>query len=292
MSTVITHFYNEAKMLPFWLQHHTKMFDNGILIDHNSTDDSVEICRRFAPHWKVVKTKLSNFSAIDTDFEVMMHESSVTGWKMALNVTEFLHFPGFATKLQEAQERGVMAIRTRGICMVDKQEGEGIDPHLPLLEQKHHGFVEMNRRLLFNIRYLGFQNQAQVPLATRERIIHRYPTGAYHPGRHKTFHKIDEKPQGVFTLWYGYSPWVEWNIIRKMAICSRIPEIDKKQGRGLQHLRSKEKLQADYLLNKRLAYDILPFLEGKKALPNMPLSFLRVSWALLRNHLVKIFPLS
>lgn len=209
MATVITHFYNEAKLLPFWLQHHTKMFENGILIDHHSTDDSVEICRRLAPHWTVVQTKLKKFHAIDTDFEVMSYENGISGWKMVLNVTEFLHFPHFSEYLTQAQARGSMVICTRGVVMVDDQPGQELRSDLPLIAQKHYGFIEKKScRKRFNTRYTTFQKGQPIRFAARERIIHRYPIGAYKPGRHTTFHPVDERPQNAFTLWYGYSPWV------------------------------------------------------------------------------------
>ena len=50
--TVISHFYNEEYLLPWWLMHHTKIFDHGILINRGSTDRSVEICKLFAPTGK------------------------------------------------------------------------------------------------------------------------------------------------------------------------------------------------------------------------------------------------
>ena len=45
-------FYNEEYLLPWWLMHHTKIFDHGILINRGSTDRSVEICKLLAPTGK------------------------------------------------------------------------------------------------------------------------------------------------------------------------------------------------------------------------------------------------
>ena len=45
MRLVISHFFDEEFMLPWWLRHHRELFDHGILIDYASTDRSVEICR-------------------------------------------------------------------------------------------------------------------------------------------------------------------------------------------------------------------------------------------------------
>ena len=60
MITVISHFFNEEYLLPFWLEHHSKIFDHGIMIDYCSTDRSVEIIRKFCPSWTIVKTQNIN----------------------------------------------------------------------------------------------------------------------------------------------------------------------------------------------------------------------------------------
>ena len=90
MTTLISHFYNEEYLLPWWLMHHTKLFDHGILINRSSTDRSVEICQQYAPHWEIRNSKVLEFDAIQVDHEVMDIEKEVTGWKMTLNTTEFL----------------------------------------------------------------------------------------------------------------------------------------------------------------------------------------------------------
>lgn len=284
MATVITHFHNEAKMLPFWLQHHLKLFDHGILIDHYSTDNSVEICRSLAPHWTIIKSDLKDFNALDNDFEVMSYEATVSGWKMALNVSEFLHFPHFAQRLREAEAREEMAIRTRGVVMVDLEAGKDLDPSIPLIKQKHYGFIENEHCLSRSERrILAFSYGKQCPCAYRERIIHRYRTGAYTPGRHNSFRVVNEMPSDVFTLWYGYSPWINWNIEKKLSFSSHISAMDKKQGFGLQHIRSHQQLEHDYKLNKILAYDMLPILDGRRLPPGKLANFLRLRWALFKN---------
>lgn len=64
--------------------HHTKLFDHVILINRDSTDRSVEICRQFAPNWEVRDSKVPEFDAILVDQEVMDAEKEVNGWKMTL----------------------------------------------------------------------------------------------------------------------------------------------------------------------------------------------------------------
>src|SRR5688572_7700041 len=90
MRTVLMHFYNEQYLLPWWLKHHVELFDHGVLIDYASTDESPDICRRLAPHWKLVQSQNAIFDEYDVDYEVMEHEAQLPGWKMVLNTTEFL----------------------------------------------------------------------------------------------------------------------------------------------------------------------------------------------------------
>ena len=91
MKLVISHFFNEEYLLPYWLKHHREIFDHGILIDYHSTDRSVDICKELVPDWEIVTSEHQVFSAIMCDFEVMQHEKRYPdAWKLALNTSEFL----------------------------------------------------------------------------------------------------------------------------------------------------------------------------------------------------------
>ena len=48
-TTLLTNIFNEEYLLPFWLNHHKNMFDEIIIIDYNSTDKSIEICKSICP---------------------------------------------------------------------------------------------------------------------------------------------------------------------------------------------------------------------------------------------------
>ena len=55
------------------------MFDMAILIDYNSTDNSLEYIRREAPRsWKIVSTRNKQFDARLVDLEVMEYEKMVS----------------------------------------------------------------------------------------------------------------------------------------------------------------------------------------------------------------------
>ena len=92
MRTVATNIYNEEFLLPHWLKHHVNIFDEGIVLDYNSTDSSLDIVRELAPHWKIVTAQQHDrFDATINNIEMLMIEKSIpSGWKTSLNVTEFV----------------------------------------------------------------------------------------------------------------------------------------------------------------------------------------------------------
>ena len=56
-TTCLTNVYNERYLLPFWLNHHKKLFDDIIIIDYNSTDNSIKICKNICPNAKIINSK-------------------------------------------------------------------------------------------------------------------------------------------------------------------------------------------------------------------------------------------
>ena len=98
---LVSHFYNEALLLPYWIAHHAPMFSRAILIDYNSTDGSAELVRQLAPRtWKVVPSWDGEFDAVNCDRQVMQWEMTrPDDWRIALTTTEFLVMPGFHKQL-------------------------------------------------------------------------------------------------------------------------------------------------------------------------------------------------
>src|SRR5207247_662034 len=88
--TLISHFWNEEFLFPYWLRHHYAMFDRGVLIDYASTDRSRQIIQELAPAWEIRPSANKWFDARDVDEEVMAIEREFDGWKIVLNTTEFL----------------------------------------------------------------------------------------------------------------------------------------------------------------------------------------------------------
>jgi hypothetical protein len=228
--TIVSHVYNEEYLLPFWLNHHKKYFSDGIIIDYDSTDKSVEIITSICPNWKVIKSRNSEFDAALIDQEVMDVESTISGTRICLNTTEFI--VGDFSKVG-----GELIIPS--VVMVDK-ENEKIE-FSDLLEERTNG-----------IRYEKNQIRGC-------RCMHDGGT-RYSLGRH--FHHPNT--EDFLILWYGFSPWNKENVNRKLQIQNRISERDKRMGHGFQHLTNEESLNQMFLNYQKQSEDLSPILNKWK----------------------------
>ena len=231
MRTVITHFYNEEYMLPWWIRHHRPMFDHGILIDYGSTDASAEICRTLAPDWRLVRSRNLKFAALAVDFEVMQYEAELPGWKLALNVSEFL----CCDRLDRLEQATATADRTGvwipAAVMVDPFSEDAPERDRPLVAQKHHGFHETE---------VNFSKYYYI----RRRLYHRAETGAYMVGRHASqLVGQGDADYPALILWYGFSPWRPEFLRRKLQIGSQVPDKEFTAGYGLQHRAAASELE-------------------------------------------------
>lgn len=210
---LVAHFYNEEFLLPFWIKQHIGMFDDVVMLDYDSTDSSVEIIKKLAPHWQIRKSRNRYFEPAPTDHEVMDVELEFEGyWKMCLNITEFIVMPELNLKkfIADALEKrpDTTCISSRGAWMVDAPEDadKPVCSNTPLYAQRLRG-------------NLGGTN--------RNRILHKMPHGAYSDGRHSThLKKIDSNEifskDLFYCLWYGWSPYCDSLRKRKMQIKNKM----------------------------------------------------------------------
>ncbi len=234
-TTVITHIYNEEYLLPFWLEHHSKIFDHGIIIDYRSTDSSLEICKRICPTWSIITSKNKNFSAHDVDVEVMAIENTCEGLKIALNTTEFLFTNTSINLLFKNYE--------------DKEVCIAINSTTPYYNKFIYPTdINSLKNILLDPSLKYKKNDRPGP--TGYRFLHNYSNGRYTLGRHTSEHNstvLDE----LQIVWLGYFPWNEHLIKRKLQIKHNVPQHDKNSGAGFQHLytieQMEEKLSYGYL---------------------------------------------
>ncbi|TCP70103.1 glycosyltransferase family 2 protein [Baia soyae] len=201
MATLISHFYNEEYLLPWWLQHHLRLFEHGILINNGSTDRSVEIIRSLAPHWEIVDSPSGSvFHTPQVEQEVMAIEERVQGWKVVLNITEFFccYKMDLDEMIRDFEAQGSGMYKLEGIIMADPPAFAYQEPdyNLPLVLQRYHGCF--------------FEECPYGTVGHRLRFMHKHPNGWYTPGRHTSAHPRIEYPlEKAFLLWYGWSPWNE-----------------------------------------------------------------------------------
>ena len=236
--TLISHFWNEEFLLPYWLRHHHPLFDHGVLIDYHSTDRSREIARELAPGWEVRPSTNEWFDARDADVEVMAVEREFPGWKIVLNTTEFVLCHDLALFVRRLEKDRPYAAGVWGfdLTMVDvlAERDDGVTA-APLYFQKRWGYHSRG---------------------DRSRLLHRQSDGRYDTGRHTSPLVPKVLDDGLFLLWFGWCPIRHvWG--RKLQIQQRIPPRDRAAGLGRQHLRTPAELEATYRQEAARAYDLL-----------------------------------
>jgi hypothetical protein len=223
--TVLCHFYNEEYLLPFWIHHHKSIFKHGIMINYHSTDKSVEIISKLCPSWEICTTNNQNFDAQLVDDEVKQIEESISGYKMILNVTEFV----ISAKPFDRNDTNCFRVSAYvALPTVINTNPSTI-----------HEFINSIQMLQTN------HNRGY-------RIIHSHQNGNYTLGRHSTMHPSEES-DGLFIIWTGFYPWNEFTIQRKLQIQTQIPESDKRDGKGFQHLWNTDRMEQElqkFLNNK------------------------------------------
>ena len=205
--TIISHFYNEEYLLPMWLKHHKQFFDDGLMIDYNSTDRSCEIIKEICPNWTIVKTRNEWFSAVDIDLEVMEYENNIDGWRIVLNTTEFLL--GDYSGLDKIDSPTQFLIQGYSVLDLDFVE---IDPNIPFLDN--------------NIKYLVSDDSVR-----NARSFHNFKGLSYPLGRHYLkFNTTD-----FMILHFKYFPMNKKMIDRMLQIQHKCSPNDKQSGLGVEH---------------------------------------------------------
>jgi hypothetical protein len=253
MNTVITHFYNEEYMLPWWINHHKKLFDYGIMINHGSTDRSVEICKQMCPHnWKIVDTCISEFKTEYIDHEVKFYENTVEGSKMVLTLTEFF-IPSMSLNELNARmkQNDANYMKTIGVCMVDVLPDDLPSYDKSLMEQKNHGMISGYSDPLNSYNPDSYKTMYG-------RFYHNDKFGKYAPGRH--WLTIDDdvvySPEDSYVMKYKYSPWNETSINRIMQFSSKITMSDLERGLCTPHMLVKDEHWSLYSYLRKTAYNL------------------------------------
>ena len=212
-------------MLPWFLNHHKEIFDHGIMIDYHSTDRSREIIKEICPTWDIVTSRNPNFQADTIDYEVMDIEQSIEGWRICLNVTELLI--GDYSILDEQPGQHLLP----SVFFVDCDRTRPVSQDRPLYEQKTDGF--------------SFDQYFR---ERRARSIHNVPVQYPVPGRHYENYTTDK----LVVFYYGWCPFNDLALARKLQIQTQIPWVDRQRNWGFHHITNKETLEY------RLEHEFIP----------------------------------
>lgn len=242
MNVVLTHVYNEEYLLNWWLPHHKKRFDHGIIVDYKSTDNTRNLVKKMVPNWELVTSKHDLFGAVDNTLEIMELENSIQSrfpkaWMITLTVTEF--FIGNTGILKHKNINENLYVPCDIMVSTRKEMFVEPDPNLPLINQRTKGIpLEYNEHTKHNMMASKFDSACVaaglngVMSQRMMRSLHNYSFNYFPtlgPGRHAW--NTPTKDFRIF--WYGFSPITEKLISRKLQIKERIPQSDIAAGMGV-----------------------------------------------------------
>lgn len=210
--TLITHIWNEAFLLPYFIQHYLPLVDRAVVVDYASVDGSTDIVRQLAPEWEIRQSRNRYFGAQANADEIKDIESEFDGWKFVANATEFLIHEDLRAFLRESRQDAVWAF---DMCMFEppREAAKPITPE-PLYVQRRYGFHSDDNH--------------------RGRMIHREKHGHFTcAGRHLSSLADRGRPEeALFVAWFCWSP-VRYLWHRRLAASTMAPAEDKANGIGV-----------------------------------------------------------
>ena len=226
---LVTHQRNEEMLIPFFILHHSPMFDHATLIDFKSNDSTRELINKYAPaSWKVVESTTGHiFDANQTDSQVMYWENQhPKDWAIALTTTEFLVFDDLRRKLFDIQPDNSYPYIHRFNCLL--MVGNDTKPlrHFSsLIEQRHQFYIHPD---YYEDRWKSYGRVLHLNSVNYEYSLGRH---VYAPTLkpNSTGTELD----GFLVKWY-WTPWPE-SALRKTKVGETIPKVDSKIGNGKQH---------------------------------------------------------
>lgn len=233
MRIIVTHFYNEEYLLPWWLEHHKKYFDHGLLIDYGSTDRSVEIIKDICPNWQIFPSRFKQYDSCHLEYEIMMFLRQVPNghWIISLPTTEFLvgDINGLTVDMQERKE--------------------WIIPTLVLAKYDPNGHLDHNKLLWEQITTGRHYKDLASHNCWQCRNLHNFSDIFYYPGRHYSNENTDR------AMIFKYSNVLVGPdmIKRKLQVQTKISDHDKYPRTAVTHLSLKdETLNENNLLENLL----------------------------------------
>jgi hypothetical protein len=263
---LFSHIYNEEYLLPFWLNHHKNIFDHGVIIDNFSTDNSIKIINSIVPDWEIHQG-VKKFDSELMDNLIMEFESKFENQsKLVLNTTEFLNIKN-KSKFYNLINVNNSAHFIKTALMIDPFPYKKVSN---LVEDKNLGFWPENINLLKAKQRIDFD----IIYSPRDRLIHNYTNGLYHPGRHVSDLKsiyMDKKIANIY--WYAFSPWNQEFKKRKLQIQETISDRDIEKNFSFQHFKTNEEIEKQYSYLVKYAHEVNKKISVSKKLYYLYLNF-------------------
>jgi hypothetical protein len=245
MTTLISHIYNEEFLLPYWIKHHVQNFDDGVIIDFQSTDSSLEIIRDLAPHWEIIKSPLEYFEAEPLDRLIEKIESSISGIRICLNVTEFLIGDPASTVSQNIIPQ---------VYLINMPNDSNFKPGIPFHEQRNFGLISNGKIKIA-------KNKLPIFSDATGRSIHGQNVN-YPLGRH--FELLEPNEMLIYRVSDCFVN--EKMLQRRLQVQSKIPKSEHKKSRGNHHTNNGKGLNLQNLLEVEMiaqkhAIDLKPIID-------------------------------
>jgi len=241
--TLFTTVLDGEPLLPYWLEHHRRLFDHGVIVLYPCKDNSRKIIKKMCPKWQILKPIYEPwYSCAGADNEVMAQEAKHKGWKMALNITEFAATQNLTDVVNSVPKGTRCIVPANAAVMVDTPStaGSKLDPNAPLLSQKHHGL---------------FARDYPLWKCRHARQLHCAKHGKYDVGRHNSGVKPAAKSPLLYVSWFVWSPYKDIRK-RKLAVKAQLPDVDIAVKRGWQHTGDEREQDARFRRVSRIAYDL------------------------------------
>lgn len=183
MATLLAHIRDEEILLPAWCKHHNRIFSNGVIYNAKSTDKSEEIIRDLCPGWKIVNMPPEKMDMINVDHQIIMDlESDIKGWKICLNISEFIlnNLDDYIISFEKENPNDV-GVAAAGYIIVDRPGETSLNLVKDgFLLDKTFGYRETG--LSWNGDHNNFKGITNEYY--RSRVLHKSTHGNYCAGRH------------------------------------------------------------------------------------------------------------
>ena len=152
--TIISHFYNEEYLLPWWLNHHKKYFDHGILINYASTDKSVEIINSF-PNTEVIEWDSNGQVRDDLYLEIKNNiwkqSRGKCDYVIVGDADEFLYHDNMIDFLTRSKKNDITLFKPEGYHMIGDEDLD-LNYNDNLLEKVKYGIIgsSNDKLMMFN----------------------------------------------------------------------------------------------------------------------------------------------